>query len=93
MSDGLAPSEPCFVTSSVQEQYEQPDPTLEYSSLLIAKPLPFRMDLRVRNQSRADHVARQWNKLTTEGEFQDEKCFWRGGNAGDNQYGWGKVWL
>jgi hypothetical protein len=26
-----------------------------------------------------------------DGEFEDSKCYWEGGNAGNKQYGWGEV--
>lgn len=67
------------------------DPTLEYSSLLIAKPLPFKFSLQIRDRKKADHVARQWLNLMMDGELSDSKCYWEGGNAGNAMYGWGQV--
>lgn len=68
------------------------DPTLDFSTLLIAKPKPFKFDMRIRDQDRADKVARQWLNLKMEGEFEDSRCFWKGGNHGDKEYGWNPVW-
>ena len=70
---------------------QETDHTLEYSSLLIAKPLPFAFDLCIRDQKRAEHVAKRWVELRMKGEFEDARCFWKGGNAGDKEKGWGKV--
>lgn len=67
------------------------DPTMNFTTLLIAKPLPFKFNLRIRNQDRADKVARQWMDLKMEGEFEDSKVYWEGGNNGDAQYGWGET--
>ena len=63
------------------------DPTLNYSSLLIAKPLPFEFELRVRNQARADEVIRLWNEHKAKGDFEDARVFWEGGVHGNAECG------
>lgn len=70
---------------------EKSDPTLDYSSLLIAKPKPFKFGLTIRKQARAEYVAREWMSLKMEGEFEDSRVFWKDGNKGDEMYGWGEV--
>jgi len=77
--------------SAIDEKASKPDPTLEYSSLLIAKPLPFKFNMKIRNKKKAEHVAREWMFYKMDGEFEDSKCYWEGGNAGNKQYGWGEV--
>ncbi|KEQ76772.1 cytochrome P450 [Aureobasidium namibiae CBS 147.97] len=77
--------------SAVDEKASKPDPTLEYSSLLIAKPLPFKFNMKIRDKKKAEHVAREWMFYKMDGEFEDSKCYWEGGNAGNKQYGWGEV--
>lgn len=69
----------------------KPDPTLEYSSLLIAKPLPFKFNLKIRDKKKAEFVAREWMYHKMDGEFEDSRCYWEGGNAGNKMYGWGEV--
>lgn len=63
------------------------DPTLKYSSLLIAKPLPFEFQLRVRNQARADQVLRLWNEHKAKEDFEDARVFWEGGVHGNAECG------
>jgi hypothetical protein len=67
------------------------DPTMDFSTLLIAKPKPFKFNLKVRDQEKADRVARKWIELRMDGEFEDSRVFWKDGNKGDQQYGWGEV--
>lgn len=67
------------------------DPTMDYSTLLIAKPKPFKFNLRLRNQEKGDRIARQWMELKMDGEFEDSRVYWEGGNRGNEQFGWGEV--
>lgn len=67
------------------------DPTMDFSTLLIAKPNPFKFKLKIRDQEKADRVARRWMELKMDGEFEDSRVFWKGGNRGDEQHGWGEV--
>lgn len=70
---------------------DKADPTLEYSSLLIAKPLPFKFNLQIRDRKKAEFVAREWLNMMMDGELADSRCYWEGGNAGNAAYGWGEV--
>lgn len=67
------------------------DPTMDFSTLLIAKPKPFKFNLKIRNQDKADRVARKWMELKMDGEFEDSRVYWKNGNKGDEQHGWGEV--
>lgn len=69
----------------------KPDPTLEYSSLLIAKPLPFKFNMEIRDKRKAEYVAREWMYFKMDGEFEDSRCYWEGGNKGNKEFGWGEV--
>ncbi|EME87956.1 uncharacterized protein MYCFIDRAFT_26018 [Pseudocercospora fijiensis CIRAD86] len=81
-----------FSISKEQEQepgpaYVDNDPTLNFSTLLIAKPLPFKFDLRVRNQARAEQVTRAFLEQKEKGEFEEERVFWKNNNQGDAEVG------
>ncbi|KAK4900470.1 hypothetical protein LTR49_027438 [Elasticomyces elasticus] len=67
------------------------DPTMSFSTLLIAKPLPIKFDMSVRSQKRAEVVLKRWIDLELQGEFERDKVYWKDGNASDTQYGWGRV--
>lgn len=67
------------------------DPTMNFSTLLIAKPKPFKFNLNIRNQEKADRIARRWMELKMDGEFEDSRVYWKNGNKGDQQHGWGEV--
>ncbi|KAF2158921.1 hypothetical protein M409DRAFT_71399 [Zasmidium cellare ATCC 36951] len=63
------------------------DPTYNFSTLLIAKPMPFKFKLTIRNQARAEMVARQWIDRKLEGEYQEAKVYWKNGTQGDAEHG------
>jgi hypothetical protein len=63
------------------------DPTLRFSSLLIAKPTPFEFNLKVRSKERADFVMAEYAAKRRDGEFEDARVFWEEGG----ELGWGKV--
>ena len=49
------------------------DPTLQFTTLLIAKPVPFKFDLSVRNEKRAALVRELFVEHKANGEFGDSK--------------------
>lgn len=63
------------------------DPTMNFSTLLIAKPVPFKFQLRIRNQARAEYVAQQWIQKEIGGEYEASKVYWQNGTAGNEQCG------
>lgn len=81
-AEGEAPPAP-----KKQAPLYETDPTYDFSTLLIAKPMPFKFDLRIRNQARAEMVARQWIDKKLEGEYQDPKVYWKNGTQGDAEHG------
>lgn len=63
------------------------DPTMDFSTLLIAKPMPFKFQLRVRDQARAMAVTQKYVEHTIDGEFEDSRVYWQGGNQGNKDFG------
>lgn len=63
------------------------DPTLDYTHLLIAKPVPFEFSLTVREgmDRRKQLVEELFQQKRAEGEFPDGKDYWK---TEDKEYGW-----
>lgn len=51
------------------------DPTMEYTSIVISKPLRFPTKLSVRSKARLAEVERKWEELRGEGVFDEEALF------------------
>ncbi|KAJ4325590.1 hypothetical protein N0V94_000545 [Neodidymelliopsis sp. IMI 364377] len=67
------------------------DPTLDYSILLIAKPIPFQFDLKPRNTARSNRVRELFAEGLERGEYTKPREYW-GPNQGRNEsIGWSKV--
>lgn len=67
------------------------DPTLNLSTLLISKPMPFEFELRPRSEERAERVRRLFGESSEKGEYKESREFW-GDNQGKGKFcGWGKV--
>jgi hypothetical protein len=67
------------------------DPTLDYSILLIAKPIPFQFDLKPRNTARSHKVRELFAEGLERGEYTKPREYW-GPNQGRNEsIGWSKV--
>ena len=79
--------------ASPKEATKSEDPTMDFSTLLIAKPMPFKFNLRVRSRARAEQVTSKWLQLKMDGEFEDARVYWADGKstAGDAEFGWGEV--
>jgi hypothetical protein len=67
------------------------DPTLDFTTLLIAKPLPFRFDLSIRDEKRAEKVRSLYQEGVEKGEFKPSREFWGEKQGHDKPLGWGKV--
>lgn len=69
------------------------DPTMDYTTLIIAKPRPFNIKLEIRNSERAKLICHQFADLSAQGQFKDARIFWGDGksNEGDADCGWGRV--
>ena len=67
------------------------DPTLDYSILLIAKPIPFRFDLTPRDSSRVSKVRAMFREGVDNGDYTESRQYW-GENQGEGKpVGWGTV--
>lgn len=67
------------------------DPTLDFTTLLIAKPVPFKFNLKVRDQARAQHVRQLFDEGLNKGEYKDGKVYWGEHHGKNKELGWGKV--
>jgi hypothetical protein len=72
---------------SRQSETEE-DPTLIFSKLLIAKPLPFKFELSVRDEKRAEHVETLFREKVSAGEFPAPRNYWGAGSGQPSQFGW-----
>jgi hypothetical protein len=66
-------------------------PTLDFSTLLIAKPLPFSFNLTVRDEKRAEMITKKYAELEAAGEFRPSDEYWGPNQGRDKPIGWGKV--
>jgi hypothetical protein len=67
------------------------DPTLDYSILLIAKPIPFKFDLRPRDSARAAKMRGLFSEGCERGEYPDNRKYWGPNQGRDKPLGWSKV--
>ncbi|KAL5409611.1 hypothetical protein PMIN03_005857 [Paraphaeosphaeria minitans] len=67
------------------------DPTLDFSTLLIAKPLPFEFELRPRDGERAERVRKLFQEGCEKGEYKESREFWGENQGKGKPCGWGKV--
>ena len=67
------------------------DPTLDYSILLIAKPIPFKFDLKPRDTVRMNTVRGLFNQGVENGDYPKTRNYWGPNQGRDLPVGWGKV--
>ena len=67
------------------------DPTLDFTTLLIAKPVPFKFQLWPRDSERATKVRNLFNKGLENGDYSKSREFWGENQGKDQPLGWGKV--
>jgi hypothetical protein len=67
------------------------DPTLDFSTLLIAKPLPFKFELQPRDGERVERVRRLFQEGCEKGEYKESREFWGEDQGKGKLCGWGKV--
>lgn len=93
----LVPLAPTKTKSTVVEEKpkkgkkDKLDPTLDYSILLIAKPLPFKFTLKVRDTERAEKVRRLFDEGRERGDYESPKEYWGEQYGKGKEFGWGKV--
>jgi hypothetical protein len=71
-----------------QKSREEEDPTLLFTKLLIAKPLPFKFELSVRDEKRAEHVENLFREKVSTGEFIPPRKYWGEKSGQPSQFGW-----
>lgn len=64
------------------------DPTLQFSTLLIAKPLPFKFSLTPRDEKRVEYVRRLFDEKQAEGVFTDARDYWGPEHGKGKEFGW-----
>ena len=67
------------------------DPTLDFSILLIAKPLPFKFDLEPRDAERACRVRRLFAEEVQKGQFAKAREYWGADQGRGESLGWSRV--
>jgi hypothetical protein len=67
------------------------DPTLDFSILLIAKPIPFKFDLRPRDTKRANKIRDLFGEGVERGEYTNSREYWGPNQGRDKPLGWSKV--
>lgn len=67
------------------------DPTLDYSILLIAKPIPFKFSLRPRDAERANKMRELFQQGVERGEYTESREYWGPNQGRDKPLGWSKV--
>lgn len=67
------------------------DPTMDFSILLIAKPIPFKFELLPRDAKRASDVRDLFNQGVEQGEYTQNREYWGPNQGRDKPLGWSKV--
>lgn len=67
------------------------DPTLDYSILLIAKPLPFKFDMAPRDEERACRIRQLYAEEVQKGQFAKAREYWGANQGRGESMGWSKV--
>lgn len=73
------------------EKKTELDPTLDFSTLLIAKPLPFKFDLFPRDAERASKVRGLYSEGVDNGDYKPTREFWGENQGVGKPLGWGVV--
>ncbi|KAI4703355.1 hypothetical protein J4E81_002233 [Alternaria sp. BMP 2799] len=91
----LEKSKPAELTSQPLEwgdiTKKPEDPTLDYSILLIAKPIPFKFDLKPRDTVRIDTVRDLFREGVANGDYPEARGYWGANQGRDMPLGWAKV--
>jgi hypothetical protein len=67
------------------------DPTLDYSILLIAKPLPFKFDLEPRDAGRVGTIRQLFAEELHKGQYAKAREYWGADQGRGESLGWSKV--
>jgi hypothetical protein len=92
LNTGVKPAEPAYQPLEWGDISQKPaDPTLDYSILLIAKPIPFKFDLQPRDPQRAEQMRKAFQEGVERGEYTDARDYWGPNQGRDKPLGWSKV--
>lgn len=67
------------------------DPTLDYSILLIAKPIPFQFDLKPRDMQRSIKAKKLFAEGLEKGHYTKSREYWGSDQGRNKPLGWSKV--
>ncbi|KAL5117698.1 hypothetical protein ACEQ8H_004446 [Pleosporales sp. CAS-2024a] len=85
-------SEPAYQPLEWGDITQKPsDPTLDYSILLIAKPIPFQFSLQPRDTMRATKIRALFEQGVQRGQYTGSREYWGPNQGRDKPLGWGKV--
>jgi hypothetical protein len=86
------PAEPAYKPLEWGDITKKPeDPTLDYSILLIAKPIPFKFDLKPRDTVRMNTVHDLFNEGIENGDYPESREYWGPNQGRGLPVGWSKV--
>ena len=86
------PAEPAYKPLEWGDISQKPaDPTLDFSILLIAKPIPFKFDLQPRDAARATKIRSLFNEGCERGDYTESREYWGPNQGRDKPLGWSKV--
>jgi hypothetical protein len=71
-----------------EEKAQKEDPTLAFSTLLIAKPLPFTFSITPRCEKRAQMVRELYEEKKAQGEFVESRSYWGKESGEGKEFGW-----
>lgn len=78
-------------TTEVKKVAKMIDPTLDFTTLLIAKPMPFKFRMWPRDTERATKVRDLCNESFQNGDYCNSREYWGENQGIDKPLGWGKV--
>ncbi|KAF1841816.1 cytochrome P450 [Cucurbitaria berberidis CBS 394.84] len=85
------PAQPAYKPLEWGDITKKPaDPTLDYSILLIAKPIPFKFQLKPRSTERANQIRTLFQEDVENGEFTSNREYWGPNQGRDKPLGWSK---
>jgi hypothetical protein len=88
----LKPAETAYKPKEWGDSSQKPtDPTLDFSILLIAKPNPFKFDLRPRDAERVNKIRNLFKEGVERGDYTDNREYWGPNQGKDKPLGWSKV--
>jgi hypothetical protein len=92
LNTGVKPVEPAYKPLEWGDISQKPaDPTLDYSILLIAKPIPFKFNLQPRDPERAEQMRSAFREGVERGEYTKARDYWGPNQGRDKPLGWSKV--